>query len=733
MAWNRCNTLQPRPLRANSKTRASPALLKRLAATSDGLCVVTTRYAIPDLRAFIGKNLHEEKLTRLSTDAGVALLQSFGVKGSFRKTIPSPDGRTHWNEFEKLVEDVKGHALTLNLLGSFLRDSHAGDIRRRDLIKLEEADAEEQGGHAFHVMDACVKSFESGGKTAEDNAKGRLALALLRLLGLFDRPATADCLDALWKGEAIAGLTEPLMGISEAQRNMSLKRLEDAKLLTENRDASHRLVSLDAHPLLREYFAKRLRKQQPKAWRASHRRLYEHLCTTTKEGEQPTLEDLQPLYQAVAHGCQAGMQQDALYKVGRDRIRRGDEEYATRKLGAFGSSLGAIACFFEIPWSRVSPSLTEVADKAWLLTGAAYCLRALGRTTEAIEPMRAGLDMRIKLEDWKNAAISASYLSELELALGEVAGAVGDAEQSVIYADRSSDAFWKMGTRTVQAGALHQAGHGTDAEARFREAEQMQAERQPDCPLLYGIAGFRYCDLLLTKAERAAWQTLLCGSRCEKDHSENRSPTGEGESHYQRLLKSAATSVESCRAVSDRAAQTLKIAERNNWLLETALDHLTVGRAALYVAILKSRGSAQISQYSSLGLSTEDLGGLRSAAQQIHATVAGFRRCGITHQIPRGLVTRAWLRSLTGPRTGTESAQSDLDEAWEIAERGPIRLFLADIHLHRARLFHAETPYPWKSSHDDLAKARQHIEKHGYSRRIEELEDAEQALGVTRG
>ena len=41
------------------------------------------------------------------------------------------------NEFEKLVEDVKGHALTLNLLGSYLRDAHAGDIRKRDRVKLD--------------------------------------------------------------------------------------------------------------------------------------------------------------------------------------------------------------------------------------------------------------------------------------------------------------------------------------------------------------------------------------------------------------------------------------------------------------------------------------------------------------------------------------------------------------------------------------------------------------------
>jgi hypothetical protein len=125
-------------------------------------------------------------------------------------------------------------------------------------------------------MDAYVKSFESGGKTAEDQVKGQRALALLKLLGLFDRPATADCLQALWQREAIAGLTEPLIGLSEAQRNLSLKRLEDAKLLTVNRaKSSGELIALDAHPLLREYFARRVRKQQPEAWRAAHRRLFE--------------------------------------------------------------------------------------------------------------------------------------------------------------------------------------------------------------------------------------------------------------------------------------------------------------------------------------------------------------------------------------------------------------------------------------------------------------------------
>jgi hypothetical protein len=693
------------PTPGELKDQGIAALLKGLAANSRGLCVVTTRYSVPDLRAYVARTVEEKKLARLSTEAGVALLQSFGVKGSLRKTIPSPDGRTLWNEFEKLVEDVKGHALTLNLLGSYLRDAHGGDIRKRDLIPLSEADAEEQGGHAFHVMDAYVESFASGGKTVDEQARGRRALALLRLLGLFDRPAMADILAALWEGEAIAGLTEPLNGISEAQRNLALQRLEDAKLLTVMREpGSGALVALDAHPLLREYFGQRLRDAQPEAWRAAHRRIYEHLCATTEDKPDATLEDLQPLYQAVAHGCHAGLQQEAREKVYSDRIVRGDAFYSTRTLGAFGSDLGAVACFFDTPWSRVSSMLTE-ADQAWLLVQAAFRLRALGRLTEALDPMRAGLEMGVKQENWKAAAIRATNLSELELTLGEVAAAVADAGQSVTYADRSGSAFERATFRTTHADAMHHAGDRGGAEARFREAEQMQAERQPHYPLLYSVQGFQYCDLLLSEAERAAGKS-------------------EGDWKKDELLAL-------CRTVAERAAQTLMWAEQAHASpLTIAFEHLTLCRAALYAAILGSQsGQRERAQVASPPLTSEESQRrFTTAATELDRAVSGLRSAGQQDDLPRGLLTRAWLRGLTGARTGPESAQSDLDEAWEIAERGPMPLFLVDIHLYRARLFFRDATYPWQSPQHDLAEARRLIFKHGYLRRKEELEDAEAAL-----
>jgi len=415
------------------------------------------------------------------------------------------------------------------------------------------------------------------------------------------------------------------------------------------------------------------------------------------------------------------------------RIRRRMEVHSLHKLGAFGSDLGAVACFFEQVWNRTSPNLTA-SLQAWYLNEAAYCLRALGRLTESLEPMRASGEMDANVEAWKGAAISYSNLSELEVTLGEVAGAVGDAEQSVTYADRSGDAFQRQTERVILADALHQAGRRAEAETRFREAEQMQQERQPDYPLLYSGAGARYCDLLLAAPERAAWRQMLQGAATLL------SPKSEGAGKHRDDQSATGVSplLESCRAVSQRAAQTLKWYELNKqqWLLDIALDHLTLGRAALYEAILS--GSSLDTCHSSLD-----------------NAVSGLRRAGTMDHIPSGLLTRAWLRYLTGACTGPESAQSDLDEAWEIAERGPMRLHMADILLTRCRLFGmrsaecgvrnggaggrksevrsqksevGDQKYPWESPQADLAAAEKLINKCGYHRRDEELADAKRAI-----
>ena len=161
-----------------------------------------------------------------------------------------------------------------------------------------------------------------------------------------------------------------------------------------------------------------------------------------------------------------------------------------------------------------------------------------------------------------------------------------------------------------------------------------------------------------------------------------------------------------CAAVTERVAQTLEWAEKTNLsLLTVALNQLTLARCTLYSTLLQGQAPDAI----------------RSAMDQ---AVNALRAAGQQDYLPRGLLSRAWLRHQLDDPSG---ASQDLDEAQAIAARGNMRLFLADCHLTRARLFR-DPPEPARA---ELAKARALIEDCEYFRRLPELEDAEAALGVT--
>ncbi|MEZ5997071.1 MAG: hypothetical protein R3B98_00050 [Hyphomonas sp.] len=131
---------------------------------------------------------------------------------------------------------------------------------------------------------------------------------------------------------------------------------------------------------------------------------------------------------------------------------RGDKAFINNQLGGFGANLGALAHFFDVPWGAVSPNLT-LSARSIALNFAAFGLRAMGRLAEAEEAERAGLDMDVAQEDWRNAAVSASSVSQLRLALGNVSGAVDASAQAVDHADRSGDSFQMLSKRTAHANA----------------------------------------------------------------------------------------------------------------------------------------------------------------------------------------------------------------------------------------------------------------------------------------
>ncbi|GAA4798502.1 toll/interleukin-1 receptor domain-containing protein [Lysobacter hankyongensis] len=644
------------PQAGRLKDQALDALLRELAADNPGLVVVTTREHLTD----IGKlaNTEAQKLDKLSKEAAVALLRDLNIVGTDEELHAARQG-------------TGGHALTLSLLGRFIADAYEDrDIRHYREVKFEAADQEHQGRSAFKVMIAYERWLQSAGLERQRE------LAVLRLTGLFERPMAKGCLQALRAEPPIPGLTDALVTLTPQQWNIAVKRLSEVELLSVSADA------LDAHPLIREYFAAQLKKDQPAAFRAAHSRLFDDLCENTPH-RPDGIDGLAPLYEAVAHGCLAGRHQEACDKVYVDRILRGtgsSGNYSTFKLGAIGADLAAVAAFFDEPWRQVSPNLTA-ADQAWLLNEAAFRLRALGRLTDALQPMRATLELNAASGRWRNAATVASNMSELELTLGRLPDAVTDARQSIRHADQSGDEFQRMINRVTAADALHHSGQRAEAGTLFAEAERMQQERQPEFDLLYSVQGFRYCDWLLAPAEQAAWQHLL------------NQPISNSKSQISEYLAE----------VERRAMTTLSWSTPRNLLLDIALDHLTLARVGLIRALLANP----------LPQPTLDL-------PHVAAAVSGLRAAGLMNHLPRGLLTASLYHFVRGEHA---LALKHLAEAQQIAERGPMPLFLADIHLHRARMFRDNA---------ELALAAQLIRTLGYGRRYEELADAEAALGTHR-
>ncbi len=132
-------------------------------------------------------------------------------------------------------------------------------------------------------------------------------------------------------------------------------------------------------------------------------------------------EGMAPLFAAIAHGCAAGRHDEAFNEVYWPRIARGNEDFASKKLGLYGAELAAVAHFFAEPFGVPAPGLSP-ARQALVLSLAGFRLRALGRLEDAVAPMRAGAKLQADQEDWKNAASGHSNLSELLVTLGRLRG-----------------------------------------------------------------------------------------------------------------------------------------------------------------------------------------------------------------------------------------------------------------------------------------------------------------------
>ena len=310
----------PGPQEGRLRDPSLQALLKELAAFNTGLCVITTRLPVADIADHERTSAPRRDLEHLSSDAGANLLRALGVRGDQA-------------ELRSASDEFGGHCLALTLLGSYLTDAYNGDIRCRKEVSEHLSHDVRQGAHARKVMESYQTWFGEGPE-----------LSVLRMLGLFDRPADEKALGALLKPPAIPGLTESLTDLSPTEWRTILARLRRARLLAG--EDPHNPGHLDTHPLVREYFGEQLRSQRTEAWKECNRRLFDYYRTLAPQLPD-SFREMEPLFLAVICGCNAGLFREALHEVYIPRIQRGDASFAANVLGARGALLSVLIHFFE--------------------------------------------------------------------------------------------------------------------------------------------------------------------------------------------------------------------------------------------------------------------------------------------------------------------------------------------------------------------------------------------------
>jgi tetratricopeptide (TPR) repeat protein len=437
------------------------AFLQELCSTGiEGLCVCTSRLPLNNLKNYIGHGYHPADLNNLSAHHGAELFKKLGIAGT--------DG-----DLRVASESFGNHALSLTLVGRYIAEYHADrDVHRIDTIPpLSSIPVEDERRHALRILSHYESIFPV--QTPER--------ALLRCIGLFDRPVVAESLDELMRAPPIAGLTHSLASLSEVERTSALRRLKRLGLIEYERIRD----PLDCHPIIRSHFAESLRKDET-AWREANRRLFRYYASSATHERPTTLEGMEPLYPATVHACRANDYAEA-WSVYWNRIQQGHPTYFnTNVLGAFHAGLGALASFYDPPWKQVAPTAIEAlsrVDYLRLLTEVGFHLKVLGRFEEARNVIRSAMESYVIDGNYEDAAVNSESLAETQLLEGhlkEALVALQLGHGGVQFAELSAKPFRRMQTLALTGQIFHYMGLHTEAEAALVEAEEIRMQHCSD-------------------------------------------------------------------------------------------------------------------------------------------------------------------------------------------------------------------------------------------------------------
>lgn len=244
-------------------------VVRAIAAYNPGLCVITSKVPIADLNSFPPESVQQVHLSELQTAAAVTLLKDAGVAGP--QTLLS-----------NLVEQYHCHALSIKLLGSYIANAFAGDIKSfiNSTSKLEES-----FHHLIGVTNEALKTAKIlmwYQKYLRESNRGRIANDILKICSVSTRPVSMDAVRYVVANSAIPEICEYASNANDILISIALEDLCKWSLLIRL-NTTQNIIEYELHPLIRLVISSMLQREHRPGWECCRKRLFEFRYSYTTQ------------------------------------------------------------------------------------------------------------------------------------------------------------------------------------------------------------------------------------------------------------------------------------------------------------------------------------------------------------------------------------------------------------------------------------------------------------------
>jgi tetratricopeptide (TPR) repeat protein len=478
--------------------------------------LITTRFAVDDLRVRPSLNYREVPIERLSEEGCVSLLRRRGVHGSDLK-------------LKQIAQDCGCHALTVDLAGGYIAHFANGDSGATTGWTIEQAPELETRQASLPRLNLVAEQTARFERVAMRyrEALARTdpaALALLERVCLFRLGVDVGLLTLIFTGPGKEELSGPeLAALSPEEVQSRMDKLVAMRLLEANEQGARsrnqgtavqptvfsgvRAATYTVHPAVRDGFLKGL--EQDSASRghdAARAGLLASLGGLPGRDAHPAdAHTLDLLEEVVYHTLETG-RADTAWDMYSYQI--GSYDNLGRRLGAYERGERICRAFVVNQDEEGAPRRGRLQDRihAFLLNEYALYLSDVGQLEAAADCYERNILMQLDGGSWKNASIGNQNLTDVLLVAGMLSAGLKAAEKAVLLAERASYAFERKDSYAYRGYAHALRGETAEALEDFATALNWQHRDEQHSEPLYRLRGVQYAWLLarLGRREEAA-------------------------------------------------------------------------------------------------------------------------------------------------------------------------------------------------------------------------------------